>query len=435
MKILFIVPYAPNLIRVRPYQLIRTLAKQEHQLTVLTFWHQEEELSELDRLRALGVEVILHRIPLLRSAWNCLQAVPSQIPLQSVYCWSPLGIRSLQQLIRSRSFDVVHVEHLRGARYGIELKKYLSQLNKSLPVVWDSVDCISHLFAQASASSRSLKGRLMTSLELGRTQQYEGWLVNQFDHTVVTSKVDAEMLGNLAIKSWADRNHQNGTNHRQNPEKCVEVVPNGVDLDYFGFSDTPRATETIVFTGKMSYHANITAAKALIQEIMPIVWAQKPNTQVQIVGKDPPTEIVALANKDSQNSAHSSLPNRIEITGTVPDMNTYLQQATISVVPIQYGAGIQNKILEAMACGAPVVSSRQAAAGLNEQSQSAMVIADNHQTFAQALLDLLENPEHRKRLSKAGRQYVEDHYAWSVAGQRLESIYTTSIQNAQRQSY
>jgi hypothetical protein len=98
---------------------------------------------------------------------------------------------------RISDFEIVHVEHLRGARYGFHVKSAIRNPKSAIPVVWDSVDCISYLFEQAARNSRRLKGRLMTSLELDRTRRYEGWLVRQFDRVLVTSPVDREALVRL----------------------------------------------------------------------------------------------------------------------------------------------------------------------------------------------------------------------------------------------
>jgi glycosyltransferase involved in cell wall biosynthesis len=244
----------------------------------------------------------------------------------------------------------------------------------------------------------------MTRFELGRTERYEPWLLRQFDHTLVTSAQDRQALLALAGPSQAQLASR------------VHVVPIGVDLAYFGPGETPRMPASLVLSGKMSYHANITAARHLIQEIMPAVWQRRPDVQVWIVGKDPGPAIRALADGASD-------VRRVIVTGTVPDIRPYLRQATVAVAPIPYGAGIQNKVLEAMACGAPVIASAQAVAALQVRAGHDLVVAGDAQDFARQILGLLDAPARRQALAQAGRAYVEEQHAWAGCGVRLEQIY------------
>ncbi len=166
MHILYIVPYVPNLIRVRPYNLIRQLAKRGHQVTVATLWTSRQEKESLSDLEQHGVRVMAVPMPAWRSFLNCLVALPSGAPLQSVYSWYPDLARRMADLAVSRNgkprLDVIQVEHLRGVRYGLFLKAQLDGSSSGIPIVWDSVDSISHLFRQAMVKSQSLLSRSMT---------------------------------------------------------------------------------------------------------------------------------------------------------------------------------------------------------------------------------------------------------------------------------
>lgn len=428
VNILFVVPYTPNLIRVRPYQVIRHLRRRGHRITVATLWSSAAEQADLQRLATEeDVEVIAEPLSTGRSLWNTVRALPTSAPLQSVYCWQPTLAQRLWTLVSDDRFDVVHIEHLRGARFGLWLKQQHangapSRLNSSfitqhssfpIPIVWDSVDCISYLFAQAAEGSKSLKGRLITRQELTRTQRYEGWLVRQFDRVLVTSPTDKAALEALAAAEAKDE---------VEVQSRVTVLPNGVDLEYFTVGIEPREPATLVFSGKMSYHANVTAALMLVQEIMPHVWAKRPEVQVCIVGKDPPREIRNLTQKTPN-------PTSVIVTGTVSDIRPYLWRATVAVAPLPYGAGIQNKVLEAMACGAPVVSSRQAISALTTVPGQDLLVADDAISFAQGILSLLEDPLACNRLGQAGRRYVEEYHAWDSVAEKLENIYQAVITN------
>jgi glycosyltransferase involved in cell wall biosynthesis len=319
--------------------------------------------------------------------------------LQSVYCWQPELARELDGLVNGAEghapFDVIHVEHLRGVKYGLAIK----ELGTAVPIVWDSVDCISFLFEQAMAQSTSGFGRFMTRLDLGRTRRYEGYVVNEFNQVLVTSPADREAL--LALRpSGASEPH-------------LTVLPNGVDLDTFKPDATVICdTATIVVSGKMSYHANITMVLHLANAIMPLVWAQRPDAKLLIVGKDPSPAILKLAEHP-----------QVQVTGTVPSIVPYLQQATLCVAPIPYGAGIQNKVLEAMACATPVVISPQAAKALTAVPQQDFLTADGAAAFAIQIVALLNDPIRQKTIGQSGYDFVKAHHDWHNISQQLEEIY------------
>ncbi len=416
MNILFVVPYTPTPIRTRPYNLIRALVRRGHAVTLATVWENDGERETLRRWEEDGVRVVAARLTKARSAWNCLRALPTRTPLQAVWCWQPNLMTRIPDLPTPDSrlpvpFDVIHVEHLRGAHYGLSIKSKIQNPKSKIPLVWDSVDCISYLFEQAARDSRSRLGRWMTRLELARTRRYEAWLLTQFDRVLVTSETDRRSLYELTEPSKI-----------QNPKSKITVLPNGVALDDFTPGDGPRDPATVVFSGKMSYHANITAAMHLANDIMPRVWAQRPDVQLYLVGKDPPPEIRALAGSGEQ-SAIQNPKSKIVVTGTVPDIRPYLRSATVAVAPILYGAGVQNKVLEAMACGTPVVASRTAVSALDVVNGEHLSVAEGPEPFSEAILRLLDDAALRARLGIAGRRYVEQHHDWDAVVGKLEAVY------------
>ncbi|MFV2044546.1 MAG: glycosyl transferase family 1, partial [Anaerolineales bacterium] len=123
MNILYIVPYVPSLVRVRPYHLIRGLSKRGHKVTVLTLWTNQAEREELQQLRAEAYAVEAEPLSRLRPFLNTVKALPTSEPLQAAYCWQPALAEELRRIAVSGNggnpFDIVHVEHLRGARYGL----------------------------------------------------------------------------------------------------------------------------------------------------------------------------------------------------------------------------------------------------------------------------------------------------------------------------
>ncbi len=227
--------------------------------------------------------------------------------------------------------------------------------------------------------------------------------MNQFDHVLITSEQDRQAIlqGNPVNAG----------------SSSISVLPNGVDLDYFKPDpEISRDPATVVISGKMSYHANVAMVLHFVREIMPLVWNRCPDVKVIVVGKDPPHEIQALG----QNPA-------VHVTGTVKDIRPFLQRATLSVVPILYGAGIQNKVLEAMACATPVISSPQAVSALSLKPGQDVLVAQEPDRFARTVLELLDNPRRQSELGAAGRRYVERYHNWNQITVQLEEIYTQCI--------
>jgi glycosyltransferase involved in cell wall biosynthesis len=237
----------------------------------------------------------------------------------------------------------------------------------------------------------------MTAWELARTRRHEGWLAARFDTVLVSSSRDREALARLAGESAQ-----------------IGLLPNGVDLDYFTPNFERRSADTVVLTGKMSYHANITAALHLVDDVMPLVWAQRPGVRVEVVGQAPPREVRALAARQA---------SRVAVTGYVSDLRPYLWSAAVAAAPILYGAGTQNKVLEAMACAAPVVATSLAVSALTAQAGREVLVCDGPQAQAEGILRLLADAALRREVGRAGREYVARHHRWQAIAEDLAGIY------------
>ena len=393
MKIAYLVPYVPNQIRTRSFNLISSLTELGHVVDVFTLGSNDVDVRDAGLLKANCI--YYEHQSLWRSLFNAALAVPSNRPLQSVYSWNPKLAAQLKTQLSE--YDVLQVEHLRGAEYGAFIKSQVP----SMPVVWDSVDCISHLFKQASSQSRSAFGKFVTRFELSRTRNAEGRFVGAFDHVLVTSATDKNALLDLVPK---DVN-----------AAPIAVLSNGVDQDYFRVNaGIERDPDTLVFSGKMSYHANVSMVMYLLNEIMPRLWEKRSSVRLVVVGKDPPASIRKMA-----DSA------RVVVTGTVDDIRPYLWKAVAAVVPLVYGAGVQNKILEAMATATPVITNSRALTSLAATPGKELLVADSAEEFARSVLQLIEDPDLQKNVGAAGLEYVRTHHSWKESARKLVDIYAS----------
>lgn len=389
MNILFVSPYIPSLIRVRPYNILRALVKRGHAVTLLALQPPTDEGEALPQLREWCKAVYTVPHSRAQTLINGLLALPGRLPLQAAYSRSPAFAQAARDVLARGQFDVVHLEHLRGA--------VLADSFGNLPIVFDSVDSISLLFGKVLQDAPSLKSRLMATLDLERTRQFEGHLTDRFKQVTVTSEADRQAL--IELGSDAGR---------------ITVVSNGVDLDYFQPMAIQRHPLRLVFTGKMSYHANIAAVEDLVHKIMPLVWREQPTAELYIVGKDPSPAMLALG----------EMP-QVTVTGSVPDLRPYLAEAAVALSTVRYGVGIQNKVLEAMAMATAVVCSPQANSALKTRSGVDILVGDTPQAIARHILDLLADPARRDQIGTAGRQYVEKFQTWDHAASLLENLYSS----------
>jgi sugar transferase (PEP-CTERM/EpsH1 system associated) len=389
VRILFVLPYLPSPIRIRPYQFIRELSRR-HTVSVLASAHSVEP-GELEDLSTYCKTVDVVHLTLGSSMRSCVRGTLRGEPLQAMVCQSTSLDRRLGQLLLERTFDVVHIEHLRAARLGWLIPR-------RTPTLFDAVDSISLLLARTLRSSHSLRQRLIAAVELRRTRAYEARLLRLFDRIVVTAPDDARALTSLA------------------PEANVSVVRSGVDLGDFRPWDGPRDPATVVFWGKMSYHANVTAALQFAERVWPLVRRERPDARFMIVGSRPAASIRRLASDPG-----------ITVTGYVPDLRDVVARASVAVCPVTVKVGIQNKILEAMAMALPVVSTGQGLAGLDVSIDRDILVADDPSEFSRQICQLLADPARAGQLGRAGRSYVEQHHRWDRAVLRLETLYTEAI--------
>jgi sugar transferase (PEP-CTERM/EpsH1 system associated) len=395
MRILFVSPYIPSLIRVRPYNILRALVERGHHVMLLALKPPGDQGEALGELRQLCDAVYVVEHSKAQTLINGVLALPSDFPIQAAYSRSTAFAAAAKTILGRQQFDIAHVEHLRGA--------VLAESLGNLPVVFDSVDSISLLFGKVLQDAPSLKSQLMATLDLGRTKRFEGKLTARFKQVAVTSEADRGAL--IDLGSDGER---------------ITVVPNGVDLDYFKPQPVERNPLRLVFTGKMSYHANVAAVEDLVLKIMPLVWTKQPAAHLYIVGKDPTPAVIALGEQAN-----------VTVTGSVPDLRPYLAEAAIAISTVRYGVGIQNKVLEAMAMATPVVCSAQANSALKTVNSQDILVGDSPEAIAAQIIDLLASAELRERVGLAGRQYVERYHTWDSAAQQIETLYQAAIADTQ----
>ena len=410
MRIAFVTAYPPSPLRVRAYSFVRELARH-HTVTVVTLCHSDQDVDAAYALRRFGVQVVAVKEPSWAAGARAASALPAGASLQVAHGGSAALRRELNSLVETRQVDLVHVEHLRAVAAVRDVE---------IPVVWDAVDCISHLYALGAQYRATPMLRVLGRLEARRARNEEQRLLSRLPHIVVTSSHERAALMGVGVHTSA---HDDTCDRRQPDvrstlpgQAVIYVVPNGVDLDYFSPLATPREGNVVVFSGRMSFHANVAAASILTREIMPLVWERRPDVRLVLAGSSPPRSVRRLARD-----------RRVSVTGYVADLRPYIGGATVAVSPTPYAVGMQNKVLEALALSTPVVAMPPSVAGLRTAAGRDLLVADTPRDVADAILRLLDNAHFRARLGQNGRQYVVQHHDWRVATQALLRVYKHAL--------
>ena len=393
MKILFVAPYPLSRIRIRSYGFVSQLARV-HDVTVLVLCSTVREAADIQALQDEALRIIAVADKRTWKLLRTLKALPTQEPLQVAFDASPALRKAIEQQLTTGQYDLVHVEFIRA------LGALPDEL--SVPVVWDAVDCISRLYEYGAQSGTTPMLRLIGAIEARRTRLYERVQLARFRHILVTSERDRHALLSIA----------DNTPSAMSECAKITVLPHGVDQDYYRPYYGQRDPETLVFSGKMSFHANVAGVLHLVKNIMPLIWQKRPHARLVIAGSNPPASVRRLARDE-----------RISVTGYVTDMRPYVERAQIAVCPLPYAVGIQNKILEAMALGTPVVASSHAAEGLVTTADQQILIADQPADFAASVLRLLDDAAQWACLSQNGLEYITTYHNWTQIEQRLTEIY------------
>ncbi len=387
MNILFIAPYIPSRIRVRPFHFINELSKKHNVIVVALGDENSEEAAAARDLNCSEMHIV--SLSKTRAAFQCLVALPTPAPLCAAYCYSSAARKTIAQIVEKHDIDIVHIEHIRAAHFARDLRNY--------NLVFDAVDCLTGLFSKLAKTGSNPISRALMSEEAWKLKTYEPQVMRMFDRAIITSEREKKEVNALAA------------------DIHIDVVPNGVDTQYFVPAEAESDGKRIVFSGKMGYRPNADAAFFFATEVFPLVQNEHPDAEFIIAGSGPDEKIRGLGKT-----------NGITVTGFVEDLRPYLQSARVAVTPMQVAVGIQNKALEAMSCGTPVVASSAVGAAFTGEP-AGLVSADGAEDTAQAVSKLLHNPKEATELGKKAREYVLANYSWGASVEMLESIYEEVI--------
>jgi len=394
MKILFVTPRIPYPLdtgaKIRTFNLLKSVSRS-NDVCLLSF-DFDGDANAQENLKKLGITIV----PVKAKEGMKLLSIFSDTPVVIDKYYSRQMVDAIQNTVSINKFDLAHFDHLHMGQY----RRYLD----GMPCVLDEHNVESMMTERCSKMERNVVRKALFGLQAGKMANIESAMIQQFSRCLAVSGNDKDAL--MRISDGKAR---------------VEVVPNGVDTEYFkGQGSGVRGQgekNAIVFTGSMDWLPNEDAVTYFCSDILPLVWKEKPRATFYIVGKNPSKNVKALMGRD----------NRIIVTGTVDDVRPYLQSSKVCVVPLRIGGGTRLKILEALAMEKAVVATSIGAEGLATRQGEHLLIADDPGDFARAVIRLIDDENLRTKLGSRGRELVIEKYDWKVVGKTLNDIYTQVV--------
>jgi len=387
MRILFLtsrLPYPPDRgDRLRAFNFIKRLSR-EHELTLISFASRESHDKHVIALKSYCRDIRVVPMGRLRPAATVLGNLWRREPLQALYYRSAAMKRLIDRTLAATPFDVAYVHLFRMA-------PYLAGQSDLYRIV-DLTDVIS-LEVARSLPYRKLLWRLIYSFERPRMERYERLVTGMFNETWLISEADHKILAPSC------------------PGANIRVISNGVDTKGSPPDDRPPQPNSLVFVGHLRVFHNVDAATHLVRDVLPLVWQQIPDCTLKIVGADPSPQVRKLGKHPA-----------VEVTGFVPDLSSVLNQAAVFVAPLRFAAGIQNKVLEAMAAARPVITSSLVNAGLGARPEQELLIADDAEATAGQIVTLLQNRQLQMKIGQAAKRFVRQTYSWDGVAQRMGEI-------------
>ena len=314
--------------------------------------------------------------------FNTLKQLLGSNPFQIGYFYQSRIRKQIRKRIQLFQPDHIYAQLIRTAEYIKDIH--------DIPKTLDYMDALSKgMFRRAELVS-GIKKKLY-NIEGKRLAEYENRIFDYFNHHCIISRQDRDFI--------------------QHPDhQKITIVENGISEEFFGTSTVQQNTE-LLFTGNMNYPPNVECAEFLVHKILPII---DNDIRLTLAGASPNKRILAFNDHP-----------RVEVTGWMDDIKMAYASAGIFVAPLFIGTGLQNKLLEAMAMGVPVITTPLANNALGAKDGKEILIANHAEDFANQIVYLLNNPPIYQEISAAAKVFVKKHYNWQLSAETLEKLFSS----------
>jgi len=399
MNILFLSPRLPLPAdtggKIRTFNILKQIAKTNH-VHLLCFSFERTDQDHMGNFKELGVQMTLVPVDEPTILEKISGVLFKSIPFSIAKYNSSRMRQEIEKILKTRSFDAVHVDHLHMAHY--------KDCFKDIPCMLDEHNVEYKLLERCAQHEGSLIKKFFYQQQSDKMRVFEGQKTKEFNAVFACSSEDQKILSDLTSGMAP-----------------LHVIANGVDTAYFDTSgsgqDKLQEEDAIVFTGSMDWLPNDDAITYFCGKILPLIWQKKETVKFYVVGKNPSTAVKDLASRDP----------RVIVTGRVDDVRPYIRRSGVFIVPLRIGGGTRLKILEAMSMGKAVVSTSIGAEGIEYTDGKNILLGDEPQDFADKVLLLLNDPQRSQSIGLEARQFVCGRYDWNIIGQTLKRIYGEAV--------
>jgi polysaccharide biosynthesis protein PslH len=396
MRILQIAPQIPFPLtdggKVGVYNITKHLALRGHSVTFATFLRVRDRGSDLHEFQKY-CDLVTSDGSTDNSIFGAVKNIFSALPYNIEKYRSRELFSLVQRLVKERQFDVVHVDHLHMAAYGLRCS-----IQAGLPVVLREHNIESAIVERYARQSSIPPVRWYLGRQLRRIYRYEASAASQCDRVCVISKEDGERLRRMA------------------PDAAISVIGAGIDPDYFlPAQPTERMPFSICFFGSLDWIANQDAVLWFASAIFPKIRRREPRATFTIIGKNAPPEVRNLGG------------DGVTVMGFVPDLRAEISRHACCVVPIRIGSGIRLKILDSFALRIPVVTTTVGCEGITARDGEELLIGDSPEEFAGQVLRILSEPATGDRISRNAFALADRSFRWDRIASQFEEVYDAVI--------
>ncbi len=395
--------------KIRAYYVLRHLAER-HDVTLVSFIResdQPEAISHLQQYCQTIVTVPMQR-SLIKNGQAFLKSVIYSLPIVILRDHLTEMEERIKQLVKKTTFEVIHADQTSMAYYGMFARDLHITTQKPL-LVLDQHNALYLVVQRQARFEGNLVLQALWRREAHLLSGYEADLLEQYDHILTVTREDKAALLRLPSEDQARAYDQK-----------ITVVPICVDPNNQPMIHLRADAPKIIHLGTMFWPPNVEGVLWFANKVFPMVLEKIPEAHFTIVGKDPPAKVKALQN------ANSLPTGPIEVTDFIADPIRLLADSLIFVVPLLAGGGMRVKILDAWQWGLPIVSTTIGAEGIAIDPGENILIADDPETFADAVVKLLNEPVLREKLIINGRRTVEQNYDWRSQYWMVDNIYQPS---------
>ena len=388
MKILYIChrfPFPPKRGgKIRPFNMIRHFTAAGHRVTVCSLARSVDEAREGEGLAAHCAHYELATVSDPVQTMRMVVRLPTIGPSSMGYFYSSDLKRRIDRLLASEKFDLIFVHCSSVAQYVEHVR--------NIPKILDFGDMDSQKWLEYS-NYKPFPLSLGYRLEGMKMEREEKRLAGCFDLCTATTRAEWETLRGYGV------------------DVATDWFPNGVDAGFFKPDGDGYDADVLSFIGRMDYYPNQECMVEFCRETLPLIQKERPRARLMIVGADPSPTVRKLGELRG-----------VTVTGSVPDVRPYILRSCAMVAPLNIARGTQNKILEALAMGVPVVTSGAGAGGVDAEDEAHFLVAKAPLDAARAALRLMGDAQERTRLATAGRARMLSHHDWSASMRRLDGI-------------